>query len=83
VGCTGAETYLAADTQTHQVVERREGMTVSWFATAGKYDSEQTARTEQDEDGTGVGNGWTAPSEPGTVKLWVVLRRQYRVTIEP
>lgn len=91
VGCTGAETYLAADTETRTVVERREGMTVSWFTTAGKFDSEQTGRTEDDEDGTDVTNGWTAPSETGEVRLWAVLRddrggvdfREYRVTIEP
>jgi hypothetical protein len=63
-GCTGAETYLRANPETRAVEERLEAITVAWYASGGTFASEQT-------DGT---NAWTAPSSPGPVNVWVVLR---------
>src|SRR6202022_785318 len=41
-GCRGAETYVTLDLATHNLVQRREGMQVSWFATGGSFDSDRT-----------------------------------------
>jgi len=73
-GCTGAETYLWANPDTRKVEERREGVTVSWFASAGSFAEEQTGRSERDVDVSHGSNVWTAPSAPATVHVWVVLR---------
>lgn len=73
-GCTGSETYLWPNPETRSVQERREGITVSWFSDRGVFADEQTGRTESDPDGVDAANVWTAPSEPGPVRLWVVLR---------
>ena len=73
-GCTGAETYLWANPETRKVEERREGIRVSWFSTGGAFAEEQTGRSEEDADGTETSNVWTAPSEPGLVRVWVVIR---------
>ena len=43
-------------------------------ATAGTYAEEKTGRTESDPDGVDTSNGWTAPTEIGPTRLWVVLR---------
>ncbi len=72
--CTGAETYLFADPESRTVRERREGITVSWYASAGAFAEEATGRTERDPDGVDTTNRWTAPTRPGLVRLWVVLR---------
>ncbi|MBX3189509.1 MAG: hypothetical protein KF819_20965 [Labilithrix sp.] len=90
-GCGGAESYLAPDPDTRTVRERREGITVAWYATAGVFAEEQTGRTESDPDGVDTSNVWTAPSSPGLVRLWVVLRddrggvgwAEYLVAIDP
>jgi hypothetical protein len=68
-----AESYVAFDPATQTVVTRRESMRVSWFATAGAFDSDRTGRVE-DEPESFTENGWQAPARPGTVHLWLVLR---------
>ncbi|MBX3219325.1 MAG: hypothetical protein KF795_02325 [Labilithrix sp.] len=73
-GCTGAETYLWANPATRNVEARREGVRVSWFSTAGVFAEEQTGRVEEDADGTDTSNEWTAPSERGPVRMWIVIR---------
>lgn len=62
---SSVEGYVAIDVAEQRVVERRETMRVSWFATAGTYEHDRTGTPD---------NAWTAPSEPGTVQLFVVLR---------
>lgn len=89
--CTGAETYLSANADTKTIEERREGMAVAWYATAGVFAEEKTGRTEGDPDGVDTTNGWTAPLAPGLVNLWVVVRDdrggvgwgEYLVSVEP
>jgi hypothetical protein len=72
-GC-GAEPYAYYDPQAQAVTMRREAITVSWFATAGSFDSDRTGRAEDDMTTTSD-NGWTAPSAPASgVLMWVVLR---------
>lgn len=72
-GCTGAETYVALDLATHNLIDRREGMQVSWFATAGRFDNDRTGRDPADDANFST-NTWHADWAPGRVQLWVVLR---------
>jgi hypothetical protein len=71
-GCTGAERYVIFDLRSKQVLDTREGIHVSWFATGGSFDIDRTGRDGTDTTTTSD-NGWTAPSQPGPVHLWVVL----------
>lgn len=68
-----AESYVAFDVGSQAVVTRRESMRVSWFATAGAFESDRTGRTEAETE-TFAENTWTAPGQPGPTFLWVVLR---------
>jgi hypothetical protein len=70
---TSAERYVVYDLVSRRVVDRRETMRVSWFATAGSFANDRTGRAE-DELETFTENDWTAPSEARTVHLFVVLR---------
>lgn len=73
-GSCGAEPYAFYDPEMQTVTMRREAMTVSWFATAGSFDSDRTGRDEDDVTTTSD-DAWTAPATatPG-VLVWVVLR---------
>lgn len=68
-----AERYVVYDVATQALVERREALRVSWFATAGSFESEISGRPE-DDMATFAANRWTAPAAAGTVHLWAVLR---------
>ena len=70
---TSSERYVVYDLASRSLVDRRETMRVSWFATAGTFDNDRTGRAEDELD-TFTDNTWTAPSEPRTVHLFVVLR---------
>ncbi len=70
---TSAERYVVYDLARRALTERRETMRLSWFATAGTFESDRTGRTE-DETATFTDNDWTAPAEPRIVHLYVVLR---------
>lgn len=68
-----AERFVVYDLRSRAVVDRREAMRVSWFATAGRFDHDRTGRAEDDlEDFTE--NDWVAPSEARAAHLFVVLR---------
>jgi hypothetical protein len=71
--CSGAEGYALLDPASHAVVHAREQMRVSWLTTAGSFDADHTGRGATDQASTSD-NAWTAPSSPGTVRIWVVLR---------
>jgi hypothetical protein len=73
LGCTGAERYVVFDTASGRLVDQREGIAVSWFATGGAFDSDATGRAGSDPLTTSD-NGWQAPAQAGPVTLWVVLR---------
>jgi hypothetical protein len=87
-GCTGAERYLLFDPDSHTLVDRREAIRISWFATAGTFDVDRTDRAADDMTPSST-NTWTAPNGRGDVRLWVVLRddrggsgwQSYRVTV--
>ena len=73
VGCAGSERYVVYDTQQHAVVVARETMRVSWFVTAGAFDSDVTGRDGTDTT-TSASNGFTLPSANGPIHGWAVLR---------
>ena len=66
------ESFLYFDAKTQLLVDRREAMRVSWFATGGSLPVDATA---VDEDGTAtrVQTTWHTPG-PGRAWLWIVLR---------
>jgi len=74
VGCTGAESYGYVDPATGQLSPRHESMRVAWFSTAGSFQDDHTGRPEDDFAMTFSENTWQAPSTPGLVFMWVVLR---------
>jgi hypothetical protein len=90
VSCTGAETYSWYDPSTRQVVWRREGILVAWYATSGEFTERQTGVLEAEPDVPASETQWVAPSTAGEVKLWVVLRddrggsswQEYRVNVQ-
>jgi hypothetical protein len=87
--CTGAEGYPSFDQTSHLIVDHRETMRVSWFASGGDFDDDRTGRDATDPTPFSE-NGWTAPSSPGTVRMWVVVRddrggagwKSYVVTVQ-
>jgi hypothetical protein len=68
-----AEAYVAFDPASQTVKDRRESMRVSWFVTSGALDADRTGRDEDDLT-TSSDNGWVAPTTPGLVHVWIVLR---------
>jgi hypothetical protein len=74
VGCPGPEEYAYLDPAQGSLVDRHESMRVSWFATQGDFDDDHTGRLEEEYMTTTSDNTWTAPTSPGMVFIWVVLR---------
>jgi hypothetical protein len=68
-----AETFLVWDVASSMLVQQRESLRVSWFATAGAFEHDVTGRTSDDPT-TYTQNTWTAPPTPGPVLFWAVLR---------
>lgn len=85
---SSAETYLYFDPESQTLVERREAMRVSWFATGGSLAVDASAVGELDAV-TEVSTTWHTPSS-GSAWIWIVLRdarggiatRAYDVTVE-
>lgn len=76
-GCLGSETYLMFDPASRVLVEQREQMRVSWYATAGSFDHDRTG-ANLPKRANASENGWLAPLTPGTVRFWLVLRDDRR-----
>ena len=72
-GCSGAERYVAYDTESRSVLVRRESVVASWFTTGGSFSSDRSGR-EGGDTATDTRVTFTAPSTPGTLHGWVVLR---------
>ncbi len=68
-----AESYAYFDPATQVISTRREAMSVAWYASTGQFDTESTGRAEDDLALDTV-NTWTAPSNAGPARLWIVLR---------
>ncbi len=83
-----AETYLFFDAFSQMLVDRREAMRVSWFATAGSLAVDATL-VDEDDPATMASTTWHTPAA-GPVFLWVVLRdsrggiaaRELEITVE-
>ncbi len=89
--CTGSEQYVAFDTASRALVSRRESIAVAWLATAGAFAEPSTGRSEAEGAVASSDNVFTAPSVPGDITLWAVLRddrggvgwETYRVHVIP
>jgi hypothetical protein len=68
-----AEVYPILDLNTQQLVDHREALRVSWYAGAGQLTDERTGR-DGDDPTLDTSNDWTAPTTPGPVHAWAVLR---------
>jgi hypothetical protein len=67
------EPFPVYDVGRREIADHHEELVVSWFATAGSFERERTGRQETEEALT-VSNVWTAPSTPGPITVWIVLR---------
>jgi hypothetical protein len=61
------------DVASQSLVAEREWLRVSWFATDGAFAESATGRAAGDP-ATTTDDSWTAPSQPGPLHLWIVLR---------
>lgn len=83
-----AETYLFFDTLAQVLVDRRESLRASWFATGGALAVDATLIGE-DEVATSASTTWHTPAA-GPAFVWVVLRdsrggiaaRELAITVE-
>jgi hypothetical protein len=69
---SAVETYLYYEPASQTLVERREAMRVSWFATGGTLPVDASAVGEVD-DATEVSTTWHTPAA-GSAWFWIVLR---------
>jgi hypothetical protein len=70
---SAAETFPVYDLRAVTLVAHREALRVAWFATGGAFDHDVTGRAE-DDLALSTANGWLAPTSPGIVHFWLVLR---------
>ena len=71
--CDGAETYAVFELASRAVVSHREAMSVAFYASDGRFSAERVGRAT-DDLGTNAPSVWTAPSTPGEVTFYFVLR---------
>jgi hypothetical protein len=70
-----AESFLVYDITSHTLMTQGESLRLSWFATGGVFEHDRTGRSGTETDAfTSTQNGWIAPTTPGLVHLWFVLR---------
>jgi hypothetical protein len=67
-----AESYPVFDSSSQTLVDHREALWLSWFATAGVFDNSVTGRDESDP-AVSTENPWQSPATAGVVFLWLVL----------
>ncbi|HYQ17145.1 MAG TPA: hypothetical protein VEQ58_15340 [Polyangiaceae bacterium] len=74
-GCSGAEHYVWYNRETQRIEQRREAITVAWYASSGHFESEQTGLAESEaRSGTQTSNVWHVGSPSGNATVWVVIR---------
>lgn len=66
------ETFAWYDPRAERIVDRRESLRVSWFASGGELDLDRTGRGE-DEATASSDDGFAVPAS-GAGRVWVVLR---------
>jgi hypothetical protein len=85
-----AETFAYYDATTETVVDQQESLHLSWFVTGGTFEHDRTGIAAGDLS-TSTSNRWTAPLQPGTIYLWLVLRdsrggvatKSYAIAVAP
>jgi hypothetical protein len=90
-GCTGAESYAWFNPDSRSLETRHESIRVSWFATAGRFEHAVTGRDENEFASATTEDAWKAPSEPGLMRIWLVIRdarggqsaRSYLIQVAP
>ena len=70
---SSAEPYVVYDPGSQSLVDRREALRVSWFATQGTFEDDRTGRDETETE-TFSDDRWTAPPSGASTTLFVVLR---------
>ncbi len=74
-GCSGSEPYVWYNHETERIEPRREGITVAWYASRGRFRDEQTGiEEEQAEGASSTDNVYEVGSEPGPATIWLVIR---------
>jgi len=74
-GCTGAQPYVWYDADTERVQQRREGISIAWYASRGHFENEQTGLDESQAAASNfTENTYVAGSVPGPATLWLVVR---------
>src|SRR5262249_29512481 len=68
-----AEAYVSYDLASVRVIDRREALRVSFYATAGRFAAD-AAGVAEDSAAIAIDDAWTAPAAPGAMTLWTVLR---------
>jgi len=68
-----AEPYVSYDQPTASLLDRREAMRVTWYATGGGFAADATGVAE-DDPATATTNRFIAPEVAGPITVWVVLR---------
>ena len=68
-----AESFLVYDVASRTVVTQTEALRLAWFVTGGDLQFDATGRSETETE-TFTRNVWTAPTTPGPVHLWTVMR---------
>jgi len=71
--CAGAEPYLRLDPSTRTLAVQRESLSVRWATTAGRFAAPRTGRN-RDSTERSTDNRFAAPTAPGVVTLWAILR---------
>jgi hypothetical protein len=71
-----AEVFPVYNPQTEELDDQTESLHVSWFITGGIFEHDRTgvAAVDAGDIATSTSNQWTAPTQPGTHVLWIVLR---------
>jgi hypothetical protein len=88
--CTGSELYWVYDLATASLVQQREVITVSWYATGGTLTDDISGRTAAEADSPSLDNPWIAPTQTGDVWVWLVVRddrggvgwQSYRIAVQ-
>ena len=73
VSVGSAETFLFWNVSTLTLDTQRESLRISWFATGGAFEHDATGRSPTEME-TFTQNVWTAPTTPGPIYFWMVLR---------
>ena len=74
-GCQGAEQYVWYNRETNEIESRREGISVAWYTSSGRFANEQTGLDEaQTKNQQHTENTWRVGQATGEATVWVVVR---------